>query len=210
MKTSVLSAIHEQYRETQSLILHIVEELPAEQWSANYSRMGTPLAYHVWHIAREADLLHATLRQTLRQPAEQVWHRDRLASRWSFPPDALGLHETGIGMDEDDARRLTWPTRDALMSYMRLAFAEVNRTIDILGQLDTAMEIELPDSVLFGGASTAAGAIMRAVANGNRHLGIIGWVSTIEAPRLDTGYSVLQLGSISRHPIGIPTVVSEN
>lgn len=172
-----MHAIHDQYRETQSLILHIVEGLTDEQWSPQLNAKP-PIAFHVWQIAREADILHALVCEATGRPAEQVWDRDQLGERWGFPDGALGLMRTGMGMNAAEAARLPWPEPHDVIAYLCKAFMNANAAIDRLEANPLQVLISPQVAAVFGGAATVERAMMRAIANGNRHLGIIGWIST--------------------------------
>lgn len=178
MKHSTIHAIHDQYRETQSLILHVVEGLAPEQWEARPAALGAPLAFHVWHIAREADILHLLMCEAMQEPTEQIWERDRMAARWGFQGESLGLLQSGIGLDDSEAALLSWPDHREIVDYLRQAFSAVNHAVAALNDDQPRVVFTRQASAVFGGAGTIERAMMRAVANGNRHLGIIGWIST--------------------------------
>lgn len=178
MKHTTMQAIHDQYRETQSLILHVVEGLAPEQWAARSEALEAPLAFHVWHIAREADILHILICEATLQPSEQIWDRDGIATRWSFPDESMGLLQSGIGMDDVEAAHLPWPDHREIVDYLRQAFRAVNQAVVGLSDDQPQVVFTRRMSAVFGGAGTVERAMMRAVANGNRHLGIIGWIST--------------------------------
>ncbi len=181
MTISTIQAIQDQYKETQSLVMHVLEGLSPEQWVTQPVASAAPLAFHVWHIAREADILHVLLLEAMQQPAQQIWERNQLAARWQFPVGSLGLLQSGIGMDETDAALVPWPSQGDMMGYLRQAFGAVNDTMSQLPPDLPHVALAPQTSAVFGGAGTVERAIMRAIANGNRHLGIIGWLSTSPA-----------------------------
>ncbi|CAN5135480.1 hypothetical protein BH23CHL1_BH23CHL1_14200 [soil metagenome] len=178
MKHSTMQAIHDQYRETQSLVVHVVEGLSPAQWDSRSSAPGAPLAFHVWHIAREADILHVLIHEATQQPCQQIWDRHGMGARWGFPGESLGLLQSGIGMDDVEAALLPWPDHNEMIAYLRQSFDAVNQAVAELRADQPQVVFTQHASAVFGGAGTVERAMMRAIANGNRHLGIIGWIST--------------------------------
>lgn len=158
--------------------MHVAEGLSPEQWEARPAALGAPLAFHVWHIAREADILRVLMCEAMQESSEQIWDRDGMAARWGFPGESLGLLQSGIGMDDAGAALLPWPGHRELIDYLRQAFSAVNHTVAALNEDQPRVVFTRRASAVFGGAGTVERAMMRAIANGNRHLGIIGWIST--------------------------------
>lgn len=75
-----------------------------------------PVAWHLWHIARFADITQSGFHD-----AEQIWHRDGIAARWGFIPGQLGLLDGGTDMDQQYSAALPWPVGAELRSYAESA-----------------------------------------------------------------------------------------
>jgi hypothetical protein len=161
-------------RRTHEAVLRIVEDLTDEQWAVG-SPMSPSVAFHVWHIARWADLLQSrmpgmtsTLRDRLEE-REQIWDQERLAERWGFGETDLGDESTGMGMDDGASAGLPIPRKDQLLDYARSAFEAAGKAVD------AADEEQLRESCtdLYGRQTSVGATIISHLAHVNRHLGMI-------------------------------------
>jgi hypothetical protein len=175
MKPSIVLSICESYEETQTLIQHLMEQWTDSDWFTGVRKETPPVVYHVWQTAREADIAQYLINLGTTGNAQQIWHRDRLASRWGFKPERLGFEETGIGMLDEDVLALQWPSTDAIAAYARQTFLEVRSALYASTQADLETICESPLATIFGGASSLEAIMLRASASANRHLGIIAW-----------------------------------
>lgn len=81
-----------------------------------------PMGWHVWHIARWADRLQASLPNGPEpaNPDNGIWQKKNLATAWQLDPASLGVFETGASMDLEDAIRLPQSIgKHALVSYVK-------------------------------------------------------------------------------------------
>jgi DinB superfamily len=88
--------------------------------------LAPSIGFHLWHIARWADLFQARFPGFAAGlarlgPNEQIWERDELAGAWGLTA-ALGRHETGWGLDDDASASLPLPSKDRLIAYASAAF----------------------------------------------------------------------------------------
>jgi hypothetical protein len=168
------------YRKTHERIVALAEKLADEQlcWRATPDSLS--VAFHMWHVARWADHLQATipgmtpdLGQRL-GPGVQIWDAEDLATRWEFEPAQLGYAATGMTMPETIATHLIFPPKETLIAYLRRAFAAAERAVEAIDeqQFDAA---EQPQPLTEGiwGEGTVGGAILNHLVHDNRHLGML-------------------------------------
>ena len=161
-------------RRTHEAILRIVEDLTDEQVAVG-SPMSPSIAFHVWHVARWADLLQSrmpgmtpALRERL-GVCQQLWDKERLAERWGFAGADLGGDATGMGMDDDVSASLPLPPKEQLLNYAGRAFEAANTAVE------AADEDEMRESCtdLYGRQTSVGATIISHLAHVNRHLGMI-------------------------------------
>ena len=179
MSESAAGLLARHYRRTNDRILAVVDDLTDEQLTHAEGERAHSVAFNLWHLARWAD--HLQSRIPLMTPAlgeqlgerRQVWDAEELAARWGFAPDALGYHETGMGMADADAAGLPLPPRAELLAYARRAFAAAEEAI---GAVDDE-QLHAPnrtERVEGGNAHATVGdALLAHVTHNNRHLGEI-------------------------------------
>lgn len=180
MQVARLLAFH--YGRTQQRILHVAEELDDDQLRRTWPKANS-IAFDVWHCARWADHLQSILPDMT--PAllarlgrrEELWTRDGLARRWSFPT-ALGHVETGMGMDESLAAALPLPQKGPLLDYVRAAFALSAAAVDRLEDGDLMNDAAIEDARapwLSGSADKGpvANWVLSYDEHANRHLGMV-------------------------------------
>ena len=161
-------------RRTHEAVLRMVEDLSDEQLTAG-SQMSPSIAFHVWHVARWADLLQSRMSdmtpglQARLGEAQQVWDSERLADKWGLGGIDLGGDATGMGMDDDVSASLLLPAREELLAYAGKAFAAANAAVE------AADEEQLRTSAtdLYGRPTSVGAAILGHLAHVNRHLGMI-------------------------------------
>jgi len=109
-----------------SLFESVTEDLDEDALHRQLGPKAPSIAFHLWHIARWADVVQAHLPGA--SPAlkrlglgEEVWVARGLASAWGLEM-RLGWRGAGTGLDDDASAALTLPDRTALISYARAAF----------------------------------------------------------------------------------------
>ncbi|HET9722459.1 MAG TPA: DinB family protein [Actinomycetota bacterium] len=116
--------------------LEAVDALDDERFRARPGTKAPAIAFHLWHTARWADMLHGRLgelapdleRVTTR---DQIWDARGLAQAWGLGTE-LGKGASGMGLDDDASAALRLPDREEVASYAREAFTaaeEVLRSI---------------------------------------------------------------------------------
>ena len=164
--------------QVHELIVKVASDLSDEQLTrrpADVAPSVAPcIAWHLWHIARWADFLQASLPGMASQlerrlgPGRQIWDVEKLAALWGIAP-AAGYRETGMGLDDEGSGRLRLPEKGLLLDYGRRVFAKANRAV-------AAVDGELfmtPCTDLYEQNTSIGTAVMSHLTHANRHLGMI-------------------------------------
>ena len=136
MPTPALYDILFNFRDIHKVVLNFADELTAEQLNWKPDGYSTSIGFHLWHLARESDYLKAAILKyypglglELTEEAE-IWTREHLAQKWSFPVEA---HETvGTGLSDAVAATLPIPAKDELLAYLKNAYADLEKFIEVL------------------------------------------------------------------------------
>jgi hypothetical protein len=161
-------------RRTHEAVLRIVEDLTDEQLELG-SRTSPSIAFHVWHVARWADLLQSRMSDmtpALRERlggAQQIWDSERFAEKWGFTGVDLGGDATGMGMDDDVSASLRLPAREELLGYAAEAFAAANAAVEAADE----EQLRAGATDLYGRPTSVGAAVVAHLAHVNRHLGMI-------------------------------------
>jgi len=180
--SAVTDAIAEIYSLGHRNVLQAVTELSEDQMRWRPPRSNS-IAFNLWHIARWADHMQSVvgaitpgLRKRLGTTGE-IWTRDGLSAKWSFPARGLGAAETGMGMDEDASAKLPLPPKEDLVAYATRVFDAADRAIREVRDDDLALNAEFdPSTVPWASPSdygTVANWIIAAIRHESRHLGMI-------------------------------------
>ena len=161
-------------RRTHDAVVRIVDELTEDQMMIGSATSPT-IAFHVWHVARWADLLQARipgmtteLRRHLGE-GEQIWEIEQLVERCSLAAFDLGGDATGMGMADEVSAALRLPAKDPLLDYARRAFEAANRAVEAADEEQLREDCE----DLYGRQTSVGGAVLSHLAHVNRHLGMI-------------------------------------
>jgi len=122
-----------------------------------------PIAFHLWHTGRWADRWAAAVSGN-----PQRWHREAIAATWGFPVEQ-GKGETGQEMPDEEAAKLPFPPRDALATYLRGAFNDLEQAV---GALDDETILRPADDLL-GHQALLEDSLIRHLSHVSRHLGMI-------------------------------------
>ena len=154
--------------------LDVVANIPDDEFKC--SRSGAPsIEFHLWHIARWADLLQSRLSamtpEMTRRLGErrQIWDSGGYAEKWGFMAEQLGYEATGMRMLDDDAVDLPFPDRDGLMEYVRLSLDAANKAADAV---DDEQSLLTGDD-LYGRENSVSSAVLGHLIHASRHMGMI-------------------------------------
>jgi hypothetical protein len=172
-------------------IRQATEKLSEEELCQRFGPTAPPIGWHLWHIARWADRVQASLPRANADPNDPpnpnrgIWEREQLAQRWDLDPASLGTLEEGSGMDFEASAAL--PRRigkEALFGYVQQVFAATDEAI---ANLRPRQFEEGRSSVMEYKYNSADGTIWRAegaqttlaadlafhLSHANRHLGMM-------------------------------------
>jgi hypothetical protein len=162
-------------RRTHEALLRVVDELTDEQLTRGVGPSAPPIAFHLWHAARWADLLQSRipamtmeLGKRLRE-GRQIWEAEALAQQWGLDPSALGESANGMGMDDDVSAALSLPAKEQLADYARRVFEATNQAIAVVD--DEQLQASCID--LYGRETSVGAAVISHLTHLNRHLGMI-------------------------------------
>ena len=114
-------------------LIKITESLSEAQFVHQPGAAAPPAGWHIFHIARLADRLQATLRSEMRAEnytpdlPGQIWVKEGVARQWGVVPDSLGYLEAGIGMQVENAVRLAEAGKSNLIPYARRIFEAMDQ-----------------------------------------------------------------------------------
>lgn len=174
------SALTQRIAATHAQILTAACECDEEQLGRWLAPNVPSIGWHLWHIARWADRVHAILPLMAdREPGasrsvRELWENEALAAQWGFDVETLGYGQTGMEMSDAAASALRLPDREPLAEYARRAFAAAEATFVGIGEDQWAARG--PDLIYAGRLDrerTVCEAIVGHLAHANRHLGVI-------------------------------------
>ena len=170
-------------------VLGVTTELTEDQLARRLTPTATPLGWHLWHLSRWADVLHASnpnrafVPDVPWDPGRQIWRVEKLAARWGLRPERLGILETGAGMADDDAAEIPRVGRDALLDYARRAFGAADDAVVKLATVaqedrgsiqEYTIDREQREVAAASGARVSVVAdLVFHLSHANRHLGMI-------------------------------------
>ena len=127
LQSPLATAIAVCYRETHARALRLADDLSDEQLAWRPPGSTSSIGFNLWHLARWADHLQATIPGMTAELSRrlgarrQLWEVEGLAAQWNFDVTTLGLAETGMLMDPDAAARLPLPPKERLLDYLAQA-----------------------------------------------------------------------------------------
>lgn len=158
------------YSTNHDRIIGLVTDLTNEQLLWRPSDLAPSIGFHVWHLGRWADLVQ----EIFNGSGTQVWIKNRIAALWGFSIPDLGFADTGKGIDEDTSANLPLPSKEILIEYVRLAFAEVDNAAAIAAQGHVrGLKMNPLAEGYFGQETSAVEVILNMAGHDNRHLGMI-------------------------------------
>ena len=162
-------------REIHALVLAVTTDLTEDQLAWRAGLHAPSIRFHLWHLARWADLVQANLPAMSPDlaarlgPGQEIWEREGLAASWGLSTTELSFRATGMGLNDDGAANLPLPERADLLDYAGRAFAAVDRAVDVVD--DTLFVVAGRD--LLAREGTVGTAILNHLLHVSRHLGMI-------------------------------------
>jgi len=173
MSPSPARQIAERVREQQTLILAATRDLTAAQAATPPGPHAPTIGFHLWHIARWADIVQAHLHNmgaaSDTPPIQEIWERDGLVEEWGLGGVDLGYRATGMGVPDAAAQRLTLPANHILQDYATRTFAAAETAVLAVDD----ERFNTPGCDPLGRESTVGGAVLNHLLHLGRHLGMI-------------------------------------
>jgi uncharacterized damage-inducible protein DinB len=167
--------ILERVQKTHQRLLEIGADLSDAQLRWSPGPRAPSIAFHIWHMARWADRLQATLPTMTATPAHgpdlarELWQAEALAQRWGWSPDTLGYGQTGMEMSDEAATNLKLPPRQALFDYARRAFAAADRAVAAIED----RQLEQRGIDIYEHENSIGYVLLVHLSHASRHLGMI-------------------------------------
>lgn len=129
-----------------------------------------PIAFHLWHMARWADLMQARVSAAVPRLGEraEIWTSERLADVWHVDVP-LGRFDSGMEMGDEASATMTYPTREALVDYVRRALEAALELYRGVSDEDAAIVARDP----YDREASVATMLVANLTHLNRHLGMI-------------------------------------
>jgi hypothetical protein len=103
---------------TQDKLYQFLQDLSEEELFNQPAPKASSIAWHIWHIARIADILQASF-----PDREQVWELDNLVETYGLDSSKLGLLQMGVLQSPQDAASVPPKIgKDNLLVYSRDVF----------------------------------------------------------------------------------------
>jgi hypothetical protein len=175
MNNLMASELAERLAKTHARLLEIVADLTEEQVGWRPGVHAPPIGFHLWHMARWADRVQATLPAMSAALAQrlgvggEVWEINALAQQWGLHTEQLGYGQTGMELSDELAAELQLPPTEVLVEYAQQAFAAADRAF---GALDDQLLHEHGTDV-YGRENSVAYLLLVHLSHASRHLGMI-------------------------------------
>ena len=140
MNTTPLAEIVLWYRDAHKNMLQLAESLSEQQLHWQPHPLANSIEFQLWHLARSADYIQVRLSDATFELSqrlgtrEQIWLVEDYARKWELDPTTLGIEEMGWEMTPEDAAHLSFPSKDALMDYVRQSFAAEEQALEALDE----------------------------------------------------------------------------
>ena len=158
------------YSATHDRTMELVKDLTETQLSWRADKMAPSVRFHVWHVARWADLVQ----EIFNGAGTQLWDQDHLGERWGFPKDGLGTGQAGGGIDDATALKLPLPEKEPLLEYGLRTFAKSNQAVTAAAEATVdRVRINTAAAEYFGEEAAFVDIVLRMLRHDNRHVGNI-------------------------------------
>jgi len=118
MSDPIVNSILENITWTQSRIIREASSLTEAEFCQQPSPTAPPIGWHVWHIARLADMFQASL-----PCREHYWEQAGLVAKFGLEPSRLGLLQMGATQSPQEAVDVIGTLgQERLIEYARSVF----------------------------------------------------------------------------------------
>ena len=126
------------FKDIHKVVLEFAESIDEDQLHWRPRGYSTSIGFHLWHLARESDYLKAVILERTPQLVEgfgepkEIWEREGLAQKWSFPTQ---LNATvGTGLSDEMAATLPIPKKDELTDYLCRSYEALEQFVELLDE----------------------------------------------------------------------------
>jgi hypothetical protein len=175
MSTLMARELAERLAKTHARLLEIVADLSEDQVGWRSDLHAPPIGFHLWHMARWADRVQATLPAMSAalghhlDSGREIWEINALARQWGWQTEQLGYGQTGMELGDELAADLQLPPLDVMVDYARQAFAAADRAFEALD--DQLLQERGVD--IYGRENSVAYVLLVHLSHASRHLGMI-------------------------------------
>ena len=175
MSDLIAQEIAARLAKTHARLLAIVADLSEDQFGWRPDLHAPPIGFHLWHMARWADRVQAslpTMSAALGQRlglGGEIWMAQSLAHHWGWTTEALGYGQTGMELGDDLAAEIQLPPKPILVEYARQAFSVADRTFGMIN--DQLLQERGVD--IYGRVSSVGYVLLVHLSHASRHLGMI-------------------------------------
>jgi hypothetical protein len=171
----------ENYCQVHRDVLAFTEKLSEEKMTWQATPKSLSIAFFLWHLARWADHLQAAIPGMTPElsrrlpPGQQLWETGNYSANWGFDAGITGYSETGMGMEMSEAARLVFPSKEALIAYVRQVFDAAEKAVYAIDE-GQFLSHEQPQGMTEGIRSeggTVGSAVMGHLVHASRHLGMM-------------------------------------
>jgi len=119
MSTPALYDTLYSFKDIHKVVLNLVDDLSDEQLNWKPEGYSPSIAFHLWHLARESDMLKAAILYHNPQfvpefgDVKEIWAKEGLAQKWGFA-EKLNL-SVGTGLRDEETAALPIPRKDELL-----------------------------------------------------------------------------------------------
>jgi hypothetical protein len=175
LSTILAHELAERLAKTHARLIEIIADLSEEQLNWRPDSHAPSIAFHLWHMARWADRVQATLPSmsaALHKQlgnTDEIWLTQTLAERWGWQDAQLGYGQTGMELSDDMAATLRLPDAPTLCEYAQMAFAATD-------QVCTALDDQLLQERgidIYGRTNNVVYVLLVHLSHASRHLGMI-------------------------------------
>jgi hypothetical protein len=167
---TLASALHKQH----DIALNATLNLTAEQLHWKPTPASVSIQFHLWHLARWADLFHAMYQEFIaggnegQGPAGQIWEAEQIAQQWGLDYSGADRFLSGTHMEAESAANLKLPIEE-LFDYTRRTFAASEQA---MAELERSHDLTR-SVVVFEFILNIRGLLIHQLQHTGRHVGMI-------------------------------------
>lgn len=172
-----VDAVKQRYKLGHQRVLRALEDLTEEQMRWHPTPITHSISWNVWHLARWADYLQATIPamtprlQAVLGAGREIWHTEGLAQKWGLDAAALGWREMGTDMGDRVAAALRFPEKETVIGHLRRTFEAAEHAVEGIADHEFGITYRSPHA--WAGERVIGMYVVALYAHDERHLGQI-------------------------------------